>query len=188
MIGTRARTIVCGLVIVIVSQVAGEYEGQSSEVLESPRLERMHSERSNDCVGNNCIVHHAEGALGAIWFGPRLGRRRRSDAKYSGKTVETLGEVLGVPSLNLVGISDAVNKRQELAYSRREGREFGNNYSTRNLVRGLLHHVEEQPPGRPEHQLTLPMIFTPRLGRSYATPTLEREIHDLLRKLQLQAQ
>jgi hypothetical protein len=79
-------------------------------------------------------------------------------------------------------------KRQEVAYTQRQGREPVDNYSTRNLMHRLLDRIEEPSPGEREQQLTLPMIFTPRLGRSHNTPTLGREIRDFLRKLQLQMQ
>ena len=67
-------------------------------------MERMHPETSDGCVGNNCLRQSVEGPVGAMWFGPRLGRRRRSDAKLVDKKIEALGDVLGSPSWSLITI------------------------------------------------------------------------------------
>ena len=70
-------------------------------MMEGPRVERMHQETSDACVGGNCLTQNSEGPVGAMWFGPRLGRRRRSDAKLAaGKKIEALSEMLaaGTPA------------------------------------------------------------------------------------------
>lgn len=72
-------------------------------MLEAPRVERMHPETSG-CVGARCLRQNSEGPVGAMWFGPRLGRRRRSDNKFTPKKIEALSEMLGSPTWNIVTI------------------------------------------------------------------------------------
>lgn len=50
-------------------------------------MERNHPETSDACPGGSCLVNGAP--LGGMWFGPRLGRRRRSEGPSKGyKKVE----------------------------------------------------------------------------------------------------
>ncbi|KAJ8676412.1 hypothetical protein QAD02_012199 [Eretmocerus hayati] len=63
----------------------------SSDVVEGPRVERMQPESGTvNCGSGNCVtLRNSDAPLGGLWFGPRLGRRRRSDKK-----MQALGEML----------------------------------------------------------------------------------------------
>ncbi|NP_001161197.1 pyrokinin-like peptide precursor [Nasonia vitripennis] len=184
--GARTKAILCALLVIVLmaNRVAGQYDGRGSDMVEGPRVERMHPETSGGCVGAHCLTQNSEGPVGAMWFGPRLGRRRRSD-KFTPKKIEALSEMLGSPNWNLVTIPGGEDKRQETTFTPRLGRELENAISVYDLVRGLVSSVDDQN-GKDRDQQAPPPMFPPRLGRTLLTPRLEHELRNLLRKLQMQ--
>ncbi|XP_051169270.1 PBAN-type neuropeptides-like [Leptopilina boulardi] len=68
------------VLVFFIACVSGDYETRGSDSLSESVGERTPQERS-DCVTHNCMKRTINSAPGAMWFGPRLGRRRRSGQK-----------------------------------------------------------------------------------------------------------
>ena len=68
--------------------------------------QRTPQEGNDDCVGNNCVKRTINSSPGAMWFGPRLGRRRRSGRKseMNNNKIETIAEVMNTAPWALVSI------------------------------------------------------------------------------------
>ncbi|XP_058794624.1 PBAN-type neuropeptides-like [Phymastichus coffea] len=187
----RTKVVACVLLVfVVASQATGQYDGRSVDgVVEGPRVERMHPEVSSDCMGSNCLTQNSEGPVGAMWFGPRLGRRRRSEYKYSPKKLEALSEILASPNYGFTPdrVSNDLpsvlarslggdDKRQDGPFTPRLGRELEEAVNAYGFIRSILNRVDEPTDKDNSDQQQPPPMFPPRLGRN---------LRKLLRQLQM---
>nr|WGH73127.1 pheromone biosynthesis activating neuropeptide DH-PBAN [Cephalcia chuxiongica] len=129
-------------------------------------------EESGLCSGTSCVKRStATGISGAMWFGPRLGRRRRSDERAETVSDETnaISDVLSGAPWALVSLPDG-KRRAMKVFTPRLGRESGEEYLVYNAFNGaeggIQDDVEQRsPPFAPRLGRHLPFLPSPRLGR-----------------------
>ncbi|XP_014204762.1 PBAN-type neuropeptides-like [Copidosoma floridanum] len=135
---------------------------------------------AQDCEGSWCKSQHESPLRTKLWFGPRLGRKRRSfgplfpATRASAEAYDALlADLYSVPgALKLQkltaspqGVIGAKEKRQETTFTPRLGRDLGNVYPIYDLARLLYEQVRELEDSEQEQQ-TPPPNFPPRLGRN----------------------
>ena len=86
-------------------------DARGSESLSENSGERNSQDGSDLCVGNNCVKRTINSSPGAMWFGPRLGRRRRSGHKpeMTSKELETVVEAINSAPWALLSIPGNYN-------------------------------------------------------------------------------
>ncbi|XP_043271139.1 PBAN-type neuropeptides-like [Venturia canescens] len=177
------------LFTLLVGRASGEY---GSNVRENVVSRSVDGNANGLCTGANC-AERGSSVTGAMWFGPRLGRRRRSDEKtetFDEDQINTIADVLQSAPWTLVSIEG--DKRRANQYTPRLGREssedllqkllMGDNGRLGRLFEGDDLMEERQVPPPPP-----PPPFAPRLGRRLTlpppTPRLGRRLRALLQKL-----
>ncbi|XP_008548425.1 PBAN-type neuropeptides-like [Microplitis demolitor] len=145
--------------VMIITQVSGDYDGSVEN-------------DSGLCLGPDCADRPSNGVSGAMWFGPRLGRRRRSGpvSHVNDDDINTIADAINSGPWALVSYQGTGDKRHSTQFTPRLGRELEDNLLQRYLALGkdneLYHLMDTQI--NPEHrQLSLPPppLFAPRLGR-----------------------
>ncbi|XP_011298848.1 PBAN-type neuropeptides [Fopius arisanus] len=138
------------------------------------------------CNGGRCS-ETGDGIAGAMWFGPRLGRKRRSDEKMEtiDEDVEAMADVINGGPWTYVQYPGAGDKRHTTQFTPRLGRELTDDilqkYLNYDLERNRLsryidrefedmtinHHQPPTPPPQfaPRLGRHLPFNPSPRLGR-----------------------
>ena len=181
--------------------------------IEVPRVERTHPDIASECHGNiNCIRQNSENPVGAMWFGPRLGRRRRSDKKpqydsskqpWNGMVTIPGNEKNFPARLNGLMASKMIikcksvfhcfegnEKRQETTFTPRLGRELADMISVYDMImreevlndNHLLEEQDQLSASGPSGSQS-----QNHAGRDLVlvTPRLENEIRNLLRKFKM---
>ncbi|XP_043584953.1 PBAN-type neuropeptides-like isoform X3 [Bombus pyrosoma] len=122
----RLMTIaVCVLlcVVFLVSCASGEYEGRDSS--SSTSNDRAPSNEFGSCSDGKCIKRTSQDITSGMWFGPRLGRRRRADRKPEvDSDIETLANALDGSRWAVITIPGS-DRRQATQFTPRLGRESG---------------------------------------------------------------
>ncbi|XP_012224133.1 PBAN-type neuropeptides-like [Linepithema humile] len=175
MIITRNRinraTLICVLAswLCLASRASAEYESREMSN-GGPGVDAS-------CIEGKCMKRTAtQDATASMWFGPRLGRRRRSDEKQEvNSEIQALAEALDSGRLALFAIP-ANDKRQPTQFTPRLGRGSDEDLSSygdaieRNEIDDRI----------------LPALFAPRLGRRIPwspSPRLGRQLRSILRKM-----
>ncbi|XP_046748649.1 PBAN-type neuropeptides-like [Diprion similis] len=157
---------VCTSFALLITCATAEYDTRETE-LNGGRL----PEENSMCSGTSCAKRSPlNGAAGSMWFGPRLGRRRRSDERLDMDPEETnaIADVINGAPWALVSIPGG--KRHALqVFTPRLGRELGENYGFNSLSGdqgGNQDDIEQRsPPFAPRLGRRLPFAPSPRLGR-----------------------
>ncbi|XP_048511478.1 PBAN-type neuropeptides-like [Athalia rosae] len=157
---------VCASFAILIACVTAEYDTRESE-LNGVRM----VEEGNICSGTSCAKRSSmNGVSGSMWFGPRLGRRRRSDEKLDIDPDETnaIADVINGAPWALVSIP--AGKRHALqVFTPRLGRELGEDFGYSSLTGGQGGSQDDaeqrSPPFAPRLGRRLPFIPSPRLGR-----------------------
>lgn len=148
------------------------------------------------CTDGKCIKRTTHEVTGGMWFGPRLGRRRRSDKKSELELVpefEALANALdGNGRWALITIPS--EKRQPTQFTPRLGRESGEESTSMygfasvpasgivNSFGNDVSAVSDQDEAEADEQI-FPPLFAPRLGRKVPwtpSPRLGRQLRAIL--------
>ncbi|XP_034193045.1 pheromone biosynthesis-activating neuropeptide [Osmia lignaria lignaria] len=177
-ISPHRATTICALLclLCVVSSTSGEYEGRESP--SSVSNDRTPGNEFGSCTDGKCIKRTTqEISSGGMWFGPRLGRRRRADRKLeTDPNLETLANILDGSRWAVITIPGG-EKRQPTQFTPRLGRESGEEFFS-------YAYPNDQEELYAEEQL-LPPLFAPRLGRRVPwtpSPRLGRQLHSYLEK------
>ncbi|XP_071643611.1 PBAN-type neuropeptides isoform X1 [Temnothorax longispinosus] len=179
MIGTgntvSYATTVCILAMLLClgSRASGEYESRETGSSGGSNDGRLPSNDFGSCIDGKCIKRTPQDIASGMWFGPRLGRRRRSDEKQEvSSEIQVLANALDGVHWAVITIP-ANDKRQPPQFTPRLGRG-----SSEDLFSyGDPYEIDED-------DRSLPPIFAPRLGRRLPwTPRLGRQLRNVLRKL-----
>ncbi|KAF7995290.1 hypothetical protein HCN44_005950 [Aphidius gifuensis] len=83
------------------------------------------------CLGSNCLEETGSDVSGAMWFGPRLGRRRRFEEKISldDDKMNTITDGINLNGWPIQFYPGAGFKRQAPQFTPRLGRELANGSS-----------------------------------------------------------
>ncbi|KYN50091.1 hypothetical protein ALC62_00119, partial [Cyphomyrmex costatus] len=129
---------------------------------------------SNDgsCIEGKCIKRTMQDIASGMWFGPRLGRRRRSDEKQEvSPEIEILANALDGVHWTIITIP-ANDKRQPPQFTPRLGRGSNENlFSSRDAYEA------------DEDDRRLSPLFTSRLVRRFPwipSPRLGRQLRNVL--------
>ncbi|XP_015600657.1 PBAN-type neuropeptides [Cephus cinctus] len=130
------------------------------------------NEANGVCSGSSCVKRTFNGVSGAMWFGPRLGRRRRSDEKSEADVdeINAIAEALNAAPWALVSIPEGKRHAMQV-FTPRLGRELAEDYLLYNSLNGAAQggsqdDVEQRsPPFAPRLGRRLPFMPSPRLGR-----------------------
>ncbi|XP_033217351.1 PBAN-type neuropeptides-like [Belonocnema kinseyi] len=171
----------CVLLIFIVC-ASGDYDTRESESLSENGGERTPQDGNDNCIGNNCVKRTINSSPGAMWFGPRLGRRRRSGrkTKVNNKEVENIAEAINTSPWAFVSIPG--EKRQSTQFTPRLGREL-----VEELLYGELEDISNQVENQDmDDEVRLRRFFTSRLGRQalfLPPPRLGRQLQKILARI-----
>ncbi|XP_014475238.1 PREDICTED: PBAN-type neuropeptides-like [Dinoponera quadriceps] len=173
MIVNRATSvyILASLLLCLTSSTSGEYE--SKEVSNSESSDKLAENNLNSCTDG--VKRAAQELMNGMWFGPRLGRRRRSGER--GPEIDALANILDGARWTLVK-TPANDKRQTTQFTPRLGR--GSSEDLFSYGDAMVDRSEE------EDDQPLPPLFAPRLGRRLPwapSPRLGRRLRDALRKM-----
>ncbi|XP_020300888.1 PBAN-type neuropeptides-like isoform X2 [Pseudomyrmex gracilis] len=168
-LANRATTFcVLTLLLCLASQASGEYESRENDG-RSPENNLV------SCEGK-C---EKRTEVGGMWFGPRLGRRRRSDPKQeTSSDIMALANVLKDTRMAVVMIPDTPEKRRKNFHpTPRTGRELNEDlFSYEDAAIDERNEIiEDEPP-----------TFSPRLGRRLPwtpSPRLGRQLYNAFRKM-----
>ncbi|XP_003703358.1 pheromone biosynthesis-activating neuropeptide [Megachile rotundata] len=173
-ISPNRATFVCALLcfFCVVSSTSGEYEGRESP--SSVSNERTAGNEFGSCTDGKCIKRTTQDISSGMWFGPRLGRRRRADRKLeTSPDLEALANFLDGSRWTVITIPGG-EKRQPTQFTPRLGRESGEDFFSYGFPKDQDElYAEEQ---------MLPPLFAPRLGRRVPwtpSPRLGRQLHML---------
>ncbi|XP_076179419.1 pheromone biosynthesis-activating neuropeptide isoform X2 [Ptiloglossa arizonensis] len=168
---------VCALVCLVysVSYAYGEYEGRESS--SSASNDGTSGNEFGSCTEGKCTKRNTQGINSGMWFGPRLGRRRRADGKFElDPDIEAIANILDGGRWALVTVPGG-EKRQSTQFTPRLGRDSGeDNFSYRFPKDREELYAEEQ---------IFPPLFAPRLGRRLPwtpSPRLGRQPRNLFEK------
>ncbi|XP_012240951.1 PBAN-type neuropeptides-like isoform X1 [Bombus impatiens] len=152
-----------------------QIEGRDSS--SSTSNDRAPSNEFGSCSDGKCIKRTSQDITSGMWFGPRLGRRRRTDRKPElDFDIETLANALDGSRWAIITIP-GTDRRQAKQFTPRLGRESGEEY----FSYGFPNDQEEL---YAEEQI-FPPLFAPRLGRKVPwipTPRLGRQLHNIIDK------
>ncbi|KAG7204421.1 hypothetical protein KM043_004860 [Ampulex compressa] len=141
--------------VCLLSQASGEYE--TREAASGGSNERTADNEFRSCTDGKCIKRTTEEVTGGMWFGPRLGRRRRSDSKLEvDPEIEALANVLDGTRWAVITIPGG-DKRQPTQFTPRLGRESGEEF--------LTYGEPREPDDVEIQEEAFPPFFAPRLGR-----------------------
>ncbi|XP_070528091.1 PBAN-type neuropeptides isoform X2 [Cardiocondyla obscurior] len=134
---------------------------------------------SNDfgsCIEGKCTKRTTQDITSGMWFGPRLGKRRRPDEKPEASPKFEILDPNPLDGVHLAIVAIPNNdKRQTPQFTPRLGRGSDEDI----FSYGDAYEVDEDD--RP-----LPPVFAPRLGRRLPwipSPRLGRELRNVLQKL-----
>ncbi|XP_015437209.1 PREDICTED: PBAN-type neuropeptides-like [Dufourea novaeangliae] len=168
---------ICALVCLLctVSCTSGEYEGR--ETSSSIVNDRTSGNEFGSCTDGKCIKRTTQEITSGMWFGPRLGRRRRADRKLEvDPDLEALANILDGGRWAVITIPSG-EKRQPTQFTPRLGRESGEELFSYGYPRDQEElYAEEQ---------IFPPLFAPRLGRRLPwtpSPRLGRQLHTVFEK------
>ncbi|EZA59078.1 PBAN-type neuropeptides [Ooceraea biroi] len=172
-------TSVCilAMVLCLASRASGEYE--SREMSNGGPNDRSSSNDFSSCTEGKCVKRTMKEITNGMWFGPRLGRRRRSevDKQEINSEIEALANVLGNERWAFITIP-ASEKRQPTQFTPRLGRGSEEDpFSYADAIDRYEFEESDQP---------LPPIFAPRLGRRLPwapSPRLGRQLRGAMRKI-----
>ncbi|XP_018359186.1 PREDICTED: PBAN-type neuropeptides-like isoform X1 [Trachymyrmex cornetzi] len=164
---SRATTIcILAMLLCLGSRASGQYEAREMGL----------NGGSNDgsCIEGKCMKRTQDIASG-MWFGPRLGKRHRSDEKQEvSPEIEVLANALDGVRWAVITIP-ANDKRQPSQFTPRLGRGSSEDLPSY----GDSYEVDED-------DRLLPPILASRLGRRFPwipSPRLGRQLRNVLRKL-----
>ncbi|XP_014224631.1 PBAN-type neuropeptides-like isoform X1 [Trichogramma pretiosum] len=177
----RTTTIIASALFmsaIVVDTVSAQYEltttdsPSGQEAIEGPRVERMHAEASDPCAAGQCLTQNSASQLGGMWFGPRLGRRRRSggqaedkllqlpSSSVSDKKIQQLSEILAAerPSWGIItvpaeteaqspSLRDGMSKNEyprEPPFTPRLGRELEDRLVGMQLAHSFLERLDNK--------------------------------------------
>nr|QTE34446.1 pyrokinin [Cataglyphis nodus] len=180
MIVTGNTVYALALLLCLAFRASGEYE-----LRETPNGgsndNRSPSNEFGSCIEGKCTKRTtAQEITSGMWFGPRLGKRRRSDEKQQiNPEIEMLVNALDQSGVRWTVITIPANeKRQQTQFTPRLGRgsdeelfSYGD-ATDRNEIE--------------ENDRLLPPIFAPRLGRRVSwipSPRLGRQSRSVSRKI-----
>ncbi|KAH0945468.1 hypothetical protein HN011_005420 [Eciton burchellii] len=180
-----SRVCVLAMLLCLASRASGEYGSILRQGL--PKSREMSNGESSDRSGNDfssctegkCTKRTMQEITNGMWFGPRLGRRRRSEVEKQeiNPEIEALANILGNERWALVTIP-ANEKRQPTQFTPRLGR--GSEEDLFPYGDGMDRNEFEES----EHPL--PPVFAPRLGRRLPwapSPRLGRQLRGAMRKI-----
>ncbi|XP_060820094.1 PBAN-type neuropeptides-like isoform X1 [Bombus pascuorum] len=152
-----------------------QIEGRDSS--SSTSNDRAPSNEFGSCSDGKCIKRTSEDITSGMWFGPRLGRRRRADRKPEvDSDIETLANALDGSRWAVITIPGS-DRRQATQFTPRLGRESGEEYFSYGFPKDQEElYAEEQ---------IFPPLFASRLGRKVPwtpTPRLGRQLHNIIDK------
>ncbi|XP_076664420.1 pheromone biosynthesis-activating neuropeptide [Andrena cerasifolii] len=170
---TSACALLC--LAYLVSCTSGEYEGRESP--SSVTNDRTPNNEFGSCTDGKCIKRTSQDITSGMWFGPRLGRRRRADRKLEvDPDLEALANMFDGARWAVITIPGG-EKRQPTQFTPRLGRESGEEFFSYGLPRDQEElYAEEQ---------IFPPLFAPRLGRRLPwtpSPRLGRQLHTTIDK------
>ncbi|XP_066590683.1 PBAN-type neuropeptides-like [Prorops nasuta] len=168
------------LLLLFVSRAAGEYDNR--EASRGVSGERSEAGDFRPCIDGKCIKRTTQEVTSGMWFGPRLGRRRRSGVKPEiDPEIEAIANVLDGARWALISIpaeaTASGDKRQTTTFTPRLGRESGEDF--------LYANSRDQDDFLDDDQ-GVPPLFAPRLGRRLPfapSPRLGRQLRALFRKI-----
>nr|ADI88478.1 pheromone biosynthesis activating neuropeptide [Solenopsis geminata] len=166
-------TIVCimAMLLCLGSRASGEYESREIGSNGGSSESRSPSNDFGSCIDGKCIKRTSQDIASGMWFGPRLGKRYKSDEKQElSSEIEILANALDGVRWAVITIP-ASDKRQP-QFTPRLGRGSGEDL----FSYGDAYEVDED-----DHPL-----FVPRLGRRLPwipSPRLGRQLRNVLRKL-----
>nr|XP_033326895.1 PBAN-type neuropeptides-like [Megalopta genalis] len=167
------RALVC-FFLCVASCTSSEYVGRESP--SSAANDRMSGNDLGPCNDGKCIKRTTQDITSGMWFGPRLGRRRRSERKTEvDPDLETLATILDGGRWAVITIPGG-EKRQPTQFTPRLGRDSGEE-----LLYGF---PKDQDEFYTEEQY-VPPFFAPRLGRRLPwtpSPRLGRQLHSIFNK------
>ncbi|XP_032680806.1 PBAN-type neuropeptides-like [Odontomachus brunneus] len=172
----RASTTVCilaSLLLCLTSCTLGEYESREMSNGESSES-RLPGNNFGSCTDGKCMKRTTQEITGGMWFGPRLGRRRRSGERPE-LSPEIEASALDGTHWTLVKIP-ANDKRQPTQFTPRLGRGSSED----------LFSYGDAMDRSEENERPLPPLFAPRLGRRLPwapSPRLGRQLRNALRKM-----
>ncbi|XP_076748854.1 pheromone biosynthesis-activating neuropeptide [Xylocopa sonorina] len=170
-------TFICLLAcaVCLLSCACGEYE--SRDTVSSVSNDRTPNNEFGSCTDGKCIKRTSQGITSGMWFGPRLGRRRRADRKPEvDMDLEALNSGLDGSRWTVITIP-GTEKRQPTQFTPRLGRESGEEFFSYGFPKDQEEfYADEQ---------IFPPLFAPRLGRRLPwtpSPRLGRQLHSILDK------
>ncbi|CAK9809536.1 PBAN-type neuropeptides [Anthophora quadrimaculata] len=159
--------------VYLLSSASGEYDGRDSS--SSVSNDRVANSEFGSCTDGKCIKRTSQDITSGMWFGPRLGRRRRADRK-SDIDLETLANALDGSRWAVITIP-GTEKRQPTQFTPRLGRESGEEFFSYGFPKDQEElYAEEQ---------IFPPLFAPRLGRRLPwtpSPRLGRQLYTILER------
>ncbi|XP_031838828.1 pheromone biosynthesis-activating neuropeptide [Nomia melanderi] len=169
---------ICALVCLfcLASCTSGEYVGR--EPPSSVANDRTSGNEFGPCTDGKCVKRTPQDITGGMWFGPRLGRRRRSEGRKSETDPEfdALANILDGSRWAVITIPGG-EKRQPTQFTPRLGRDSGEDLFSYGFPK-------DQDELYAEEQL-FPPLFAPRLGRRLPwtpSPRLGRQLYSIFNK------
>ncbi|XP_025162109.1 PBAN-type neuropeptides isoform X2 [Harpegnathos saltator] len=153
---------------------------ESREMSNGESSDRLPGNNFGSCTDGKCIKRTTQEITSGMWFGPRLGRRRRSGERPevgSPDDIEALANALDGARWTLVKIP-ANDKRQPTQFTPRLGRGSSEDLFSYAPGDALDRSEENDHPSPP--------LFAPRLGRRLPwapSPRLGRQLRNALRKM-----
>ncbi|XP_076646402.1 pheromone biosynthesis-activating neuropeptide [Halictus rubicundus] len=167
------RALVCFLCVA--SCTSNEYVGRESP--SNVASERTSGNDFGPCTDGKCIKRTTQDIASGMWFGPRLGRRRRSEKKSDvDPDLEALASILDGGRWAVITVPGG-EKRQPTQFTPRLGRDSGEELFS-------YGYPKDQDEFYAEEQY-LPALFSPRLGRRLPwtpSPRLGRQLHSTFNK------
>ncbi|XP_063992663.1 PBAN-type neuropeptides-like [Diachasmimorpha longicaudata] len=171
-----------GVLLMIAAIVTCDYDGNQAANFADRNLEA-----SVLCNGGRC-AETGNGISGAMWFGPRLGRKRRSDEKMEtpDEEINAMADVINGGPWGWPIYSGGEDKRQT-QFIPRPGRELPDDFIEKYMAydfdkNRLFRYIDAQEDlNLQRHQSPPPPVphFAPRLGRNVAfnpSPRLGRHL------------
>ncbi|XP_015127074.1 PBAN-type neuropeptides [Diachasma alloeum] len=159
-----------GTLLATIAVVTCDYDGNQAASFADRNLD------SNVlCNGGRC-TETSDGIAGAMWFGPRLGRKRRSDEKMEtiDEEIGAIADVINSGPWAWVAYSGGGDKRHTTQFTPRLGRELTDDFLQKymaydfdkNRLSRYIAAPEDASLQRHQSPPPPPPQFAPRLGRN----------------------
>ncbi|XP_011699984.1 PREDICTED: PBAN-type neuropeptides-like isoform X2 [Wasmannia auropunctata] len=182
-VSRAAAFCILAMLLCLGSRASGEYESRETNGGSSDG--RTPNNDFSSCIEGKCIKRTPQDITNAMWFGPRLGKRHRSDEKQEvSPEIEVLANPLNGMGLAIITVPAARRQQKDdkkteekqqkkFTFIPRPGRESNEDL----FYFGDAYEVDED-------DRLLPPQFVPRLGRWLpGPPRLGRQLRNALWKL-----